>query len=202
MVTNVQYDALVSLRAKLSNQPLKSIWWPYLCISFCNNKVNFTRNSTDLNLLLTTLRSTQGSSDKFSEGFYYSTAGQDPHKVHGLFLCCGDVSTESCKDCVNFTTSHITQLCPVQGNRNVVQWVPFTLFECFFLFYHGHQARFLHVEYTKFYGSSVIWPASVEFDERSFKSGSEYYQNVWDSKQKLLRLLNARRPRSVHTRPR
>lgn len=31
---------------------------------------------------------------------------------------------------------------------------------------------------------------------------SEYYQNVWDSKQKLLRLLNAKRPCSVHTGPR
>ncbi|KDO42698.1 hypothetical protein CISIN_1g042605mg, partial [Citrus sinensis] len=62
-----------------------------------------------LNLLLATLRSntTHCSSDKFSEGLR-------------LFLCCGDVSTESCKDCVNFATSHITQLCPVR--KETVIW--------------------------------------------------------------------------------
>ncbi|KDO48492.1 hypothetical protein CISIN_1g0460102mg, partial [Citrus sinensis] len=92
---------------------------------FCNNTVNFTRNSTyqsNLNLLLSTLRSnaTHGSSDKFSEGFYNATASQDPDKVYGLFLCRGDVSAETCKDCVNFATSDITQRCPLQ--KETVIW--------------------------------------------------------------------------------
>ncbi|KAK9215429.1 hypothetical protein WN944_007434 [Citrus x changshan-huyou] len=92
---------------------------------FYNNTVNFTRNSTyqsNLNLLLSTLRSNtiHGSSDKFSEGFYNSTAGQDPDKVYCLFLCRGDVSAEKCKDCVNFATSNITQCCPLQ--KDTVIW--------------------------------------------------------------------------------
>ncbi|KAK9215431.1 hypothetical protein WN944_007436 [Citrus x changshan-huyou] len=91
----------------------------------CHNEVNFTRNSTyqsNRNLLLTTLRSnaTHGSSDKFSEGFYNTTAGQDPDKVYGLFLCRGDVSAETCKDCVNSATSDLPQACPLQ--KEAVIW--------------------------------------------------------------------------------
>ncbi|KAK9218934.1 hypothetical protein WN943_007573 [Citrus x changshan-huyou] len=78
---------------------------------------NFTPNSayqSNLNLLLSTLRSnaTRGSSDKFSKGFYNTTAGHEPNKVYGLFLCRGDLGTENCQSCVNFATSETAQLCP------------------------------------------------------------------------------------------
>ncbi|KAL9450603.1 hypothetical protein AB3S75_012350 [Citrus x aurantiifolia] len=98
---------------------------PSYIYHICSNEVNFTRNSTyqsNLNLLLSALRSntTHASNDKFSDGFYKTTAGRDPDKVYGLFLCRGDVGTETCQDCVNFVTSDITRLCPVQ--KDTVIW--------------------------------------------------------------------------------
>lgn len=84
----------------------------------------FTRNSayqSNLNLLLSTLRSnaTHGSIDKFSNGFYNTTAGHEPDKVYGLFFCRRDLSTETCQNCVTFATSDTAQLCPF-GKDNIV----------------------------------------------------------------------------------
>uniref|UniRef100_M4FIR9 Cysteine-rich receptor-like protein kinase 10 n=1 Tax=Brassica campestris TaxID=3711 RepID=M4FIR9_BRACM len=53
-----------------------------------------------------------------STGFQNSTAGQDPARVTGLFLCLGDVSGEVCRNCVTFAVNESLRQCPTQ--RDVV----------------------------------------------------------------------------------
>ncbi|XP_042504420.1 cysteine-rich receptor-like protein kinase 10 [Macadamia integrifolia] len=80
-----------------------------------NSNIQFT---TNLNLLLSTLSSNASSSTK--HGFYNFTTGQNQYKVYGLFLCRGDVTTETCQNCVETASKEIIQLCPV--NREAIIW--------------------------------------------------------------------------------
>ncbi|KAK3195322.1 hypothetical protein Dsin_026632 [Dipteronia sinensis] len=85
----------------------------------CPNTTTFARNSTyqtNLNRLLSSLPSNANRSD----GFYNATAGQDPNRVYGLFLCRGDVSASTCQDCVSFAVRDIAQRCPVE--KEAVVW--------------------------------------------------------------------------------
>ncbi|KAJ0082280.1 hypothetical protein Patl1_11003 [Pistacia atlantica] len=95
----------------------------------CSNATTFSRNSTyqsNLNFFLSSLVSNATRSNGFSNGFYNATAGQDPNKVYGLFLCRADVSPTTCRDCVNFATSDALKLCPVQ--KDTVIWYEECLF--------------------------------------------------------------------------
>ncbi|XP_031270575.1 cysteine-rich receptor-like protein kinase 10 [Pistacia vera] len=95
----------------------------------CPNATTFSRNSTfqsNLNFFLSSLVSNAIRSNGFSNGFYNANAGQDPNKVYGLFLCRGDVSPTTCRDCVNFATSDALKLCPVQ--KDTVIWYDECLF--------------------------------------------------------------------------
>ncbi|XP_044504520.1 cysteine-rich receptor-like protein kinase 10 isoform X1 [Mangifera indica] len=88
----------------------------------CTN-TTFSRNSTyqsNLNLLLSSFVSNASRSNGFSNSFYNATAGEDPNKVYALFLCRGDLSSTTCRDCVNFATSDILQSCPVQ--KEAIIW--------------------------------------------------------------------------------
>ncbi|KDP20812.1 hypothetical protein JCGZ_21283 [Jatropha curcas] len=79
----------------------------------CSNKTTFTANSTyqaNLNVLFSSL----SSNATRSIGFYNVSVGQDPDDIYGLFLCRGDVSTASCRNCVTFATQDIVQRCPVE----------------------------------------------------------------------------------------
>ncbi|KAJ0101318.1 hypothetical protein Patl1_03701 [Pistacia atlantica] len=90
---------------------------PTYLYHMCPNTTTFNRNSTyqsNLNFLLSSLVSNATGSNGFSTGFYNTTAGQDPDKVYALFLCRGDVTPTTCKDRVNFATSDILKLCPVE----------------------------------------------------------------------------------------
>ncbi|KAH9754793.1 cysteine-rich receptor-like protein kinase 10 [Citrus sinensis] len=132
--------------------------------------MNFTSNSTyqsNLKLLLSTLRSsaTHGSSDKFSDGFYNATAGQDPDKVYGLFLCRGDVSRETCQDCVNFAISELSKFCPVQ--KIAVIWYQ----ECLL---HYSNYSFLSTVDTS---AVVLVPKPQDSPNRSFDGGVSNLMN-------------------------
>ncbi|XP_068669520.1 cysteine-rich receptor-like protein kinase 10 isoform X2 [Aristolochia californica] len=71
---------------------------------------NFTVNSTfqtNLNLLLPAL-----SSNTSRTGFYNTTIGRSPDRIHSLVLCRGDISSTSCEACVNEASQDVTQRCP------------------------------------------------------------------------------------------
>ncbi|GMY37060.1 cysteine-rich receptor-like protein kinase 10 [Fagus crenata] len=81
---------------------------------FCSNETTFKPNSnyqSNLNHLLSSLTSNATR----ESGYYNATAGQSPDTtVYGLFLCRGDVSTDSCQTCVATATKEIVeQYCPV-----------------------------------------------------------------------------------------
>ncbi|GAY34228.1 hypothetical protein CUMW_010300 [Citrus unshiu] len=89
----------------------------------CSTTANFTRNSTyekNLNLLLSSIPTNASRGNGFSSGFFNATAGQDPNRVYGLFLCRGDQTTSGCQDCVTLAASDVIQLCPV--SKETIIW--------------------------------------------------------------------------------
>ncbi|KAK6264897.1 hypothetical protein SCA6_020331 [Theobroma cacao] len=78
------------------------------------NTTTYTANSAyqqNLNFLLSSLKS---NSTRVS-GFYNLTVGRDPPDiVYGLFLCRGDVTQDTCQDCVSAAAGEILQHCPIQ----------------------------------------------------------------------------------------
>ncbi|KAJ4703241.1 Cysteine rich receptor like kinase [Melia azedarach] len=96
---------------------------PTYVSQLCSNGTTFTSNSTyesNLNLLLSSLRSNASRNNAFSTGFFNDTVGQDPNKIYGMFVCRGDQTTSSCQDCVNFATRNATQRCPFE--KELIIW--------------------------------------------------------------------------------
>ncbi|KAL1201624.1 Cysteine-rich receptor-like protein kinase 8 [Cardamine amara subsp. amara] len=84
----------------------------------CVNTTTYSRKSTYSTNLKTLLSSLSSRNASYSTGFQTATAGQDPEKVTGLFLCRGDVSPEVCRGCVAFSVNETLIRCPIQ--REVV----------------------------------------------------------------------------------
>ncbi|XP_010418086.1 PREDICTED: cysteine-rich receptor-like protein kinase 10 isoform X2 [Camelina sativa] len=80
----------------------------------CRNERNFTRNSTYFTNLRALLSSLSSRNASYSTGFQNATAGKDPDRVTGLFLCRGDLSPEVCRSCVRFSVNESLTLCPNQ----------------------------------------------------------------------------------------
>ncbi|XP_010430463.1 PREDICTED: cysteine-rich repeat secretory protein 4-like [Camelina sativa] len=81
--------------------------------TFCSQiSDNFTRTSsyrTNRETLLSSLR------DRSSLGTYSNvTTGLSPNTVRGMFLCRGDITRESCSDCVQTATLEISRNCTYQ----------------------------------------------------------------------------------------
>ncbi|GKV19284.1 hypothetical protein SLEP1_g29571 [Rubroshorea leprosula] len=79
---------------------------------FCYNSSSLAGNSTYRANLYHLFSSLLNASKSTSDGFYNTTAGQDPNTVYGIFLCRGDVSTEICQNCVASAANDVAQLCP------------------------------------------------------------------------------------------
>ncbi|GKV19290.1 hypothetical protein SLEP1_g29575 [Rubroshorea leprosula] len=108
--------SLLSLTTEAQNNPT------YI-YHVCANTTTFIRNSTyqtNLNSLLSAF-----SSATAINGFYNTTFGENSNRIYGLFLCRGDVSTTTCRNCVTFATGDAIQRCPVE--KQVMIWYD----ECF-----------------------------------------------------------------------
>ncbi|KAK6264890.1 hypothetical protein SCA6_020324 [Theobroma cacao] len=77
----------------------------------CDNATTFTPNSTYQANMKTLLSSLSSNTSSSKNGFYNTTAGQDPNLVYGTFLCRGDVSANLCQDCVASASNDIAQRC-------------------------------------------------------------------------------------------
>ncbi|XP_068667813.1 cysteine-rich receptor-like protein kinase 10 [Aristolochia californica] len=89
---------------------LKSAQQQFFVYPICTGSSNFTLNrtfQTNLNLLLPAL-----SSNTSRTGFYNTTIGRSPDRIHSLVLCRGDISSTSCEACVNEASQAVTQRCP------------------------------------------------------------------------------------------
>ncbi|EOY28584.1 Cysteine-rich RLK 10, putative [Theobroma cacao] len=83
--------------------------------NYCDsNTTTYTANSAyqqNLNFLLSSLKS----NSTRESGFYNLTVGRDaPDIVYGLFLCRGNVTQDTCQECVSTAAGEILQRCPEQ----------------------------------------------------------------------------------------
>ncbi|MBA0723478.1 hypothetical protein Golax_004055 [Gossypium laxum] len=82
-----------------------------LLYHYCSNATTLTGNgvyAANINHLFSYLSTNATEHD----GFFNTTAGQEPNMVYGLFLCRGDVHPENCRDCINLAAAVAPQLCP------------------------------------------------------------------------------------------
>ncbi|KAF8410920.1 hypothetical protein HHK36_003457 [Tetracentron sinense] len=108
----------------------------------CSDTGDYSANSTygtNLNHLLSSLPSLT----TLKDGFYNATAGQNSDKVYSLFLCRGDVSSDTCRKCINTTSHKITQLCPNQ--KEAIIWYEVCMLR------YSNRAIFSNLEETPFY---------------------------------------------------
>ena len=100
---------LVSLTTALP-QPNLPPFLGYFC--------NFTSSSvyqTNLNTLLSTL---SNNTDKY--GFHSASYGENPNTAHAIVLCRGDKDLETCRSCINTSTSKLLQVCP--NSKQAIGW--------------------------------------------------------------------------------
>ncbi|KAL0718989.1 hypothetical protein Bca4012_068312 [Brassica carinata] len=74
--------------------------------------LTYTNDSTFFTNLETVLSSLSSPDASYSTGFQNATAGEDPDRVTGLFLCRGDVSEEVCRNCVAYGVEDTLKRCP------------------------------------------------------------------------------------------
>ncbi|CAL5410564.1 unnamed protein product [Camellia sinensis] len=85
---------------------------PFFIEIWCTNTTTYTPDST-YQSNLDTLLSSLSSNALLVNGFDYSKSGSsNPDIAYGLYLCCGDLSTNVCHDCVVTTTQEVVQRCP------------------------------------------------------------------------------------------
>ncbi|KAH0871023.1 hypothetical protein HID58_078045 [Brassica napus] len=78
---------------------------------FCGNTTSYSANSTYFTNLKILLASLSSGNASCSTGFQNATVRQSPSRVTGLFLCRGDVSQETCSDCVSYSVKDILIKC-------------------------------------------------------------------------------------------
>jgi Salt stress response/antifungal len=79
-------------------------------VDLCNMKNSYETNST----YQANLKQLQSSllSSIIPSGFSNYTVGSDPDQIFGLALCRGDISTESCQNCLQSAIHEIFYRCP------------------------------------------------------------------------------------------
>ncbi|XP_057488430.1 cysteine-rich receptor-like protein kinase 44 isoform X1 [Actinidia eriantha] len=86
---------------------------------FCN----FTSSSvyqTNLNTLLSTL---SNNTDKY--GFHSASFGENPDTAYAIVLCRADVDLETCRSCINNSTSKLLQVCP--NSKQAIGWYDYCM---------------------------------------------------------------------------
>lgn len=79
----------------------------------CGSNGNYTLNSTYA-ANLKSLFSSITTNNQIDYGFYNVTVGEGFDRAYVIALCRGDVSVDSCRKCVNFSTVDLHDLCPLQ----------------------------------------------------------------------------------------
>ncbi|XP_058072819.1 cysteine-rich receptor-like protein kinase 10 [Magnolia sinica] len=79
-------------------------------LNICDSPGNYTNGSayeTNLKFLLSSLTINASSSN----GYYNTSSGADPDRVYGLAQCRGDISSGSCRECLNTSMVEIVRRC-------------------------------------------------------------------------------------------
>lgn len=102
----------------------------------CSNNTVFARNSTYERNLRTLLSNLSSNSSDYVGGFSNATVGEgSSDRIYGLFLCRGDQSPASCRNCVATATQQILdpQRCPVEKVSTIWYATDAILFSFFIL---------------------------------------------------------------------
>ncbi|KAF7149616.1 hypothetical protein RHSIM_Rhsim02G0041100 [Rhododendron simsii] len=80
----------------------------------CNDNTSTSAYRTNRDALLSSLAN---NTDQY--GFYTSSTGENPDKVHALVLCRAD-KLDVCRECINNSTAKLTELCP--NGKEAIGW--------------------------------------------------------------------------------
>ncbi len=86
--------------------------------NLCSNTTNYLDGSPfqyNLNNLLLSLHSNASVSK-----FYYTSIGNQPDRVFGLFMCLDYVTDVSCQECITIASTDFMKLCP--NAKEAVMW--------------------------------------------------------------------------------
>ncbi|PSS04722.1 Cysteine-rich receptor-like protein kinase [Actinidia chinensis var. chinensis] len=141
---------LVSLTIALP-QPNLPPFLGYFC--------NFTSSvvyQTNLNTLLSTL---SNNTDKY--GFHNASYGENPNTAHAIVLCRGDADLETCRSCINTSTSKLLQVCP--NSKQAIGWYDYCM---------------LRYSNASMEGIMVVDPRIFEWDDENVTSVAPFLQTV------------------------
>ncbi|XP_050290492.1 cysteine-rich receptor-like protein kinase 6 [Quercus robur] len=83
--------------------------------NFCSNTTIGSPIQYNLNNLFLSLHSNASVSN-----FYYTSIGNGPDRLFGLYMCLDYVTNVSCQDCITMASTDLTKLCPEA--REAVMW--------------------------------------------------------------------------------
>ncbi|XP_057463901.1 cysteine-rich receptor-like protein kinase 29 [Actinidia eriantha] len=92
---------------------------PDLLGHFCNHTSNSIYQA-NLNNLLSSLST---KTDQY--GFYSASLGEDPDTAHAIVLCRADADLDTCRGCIDNSTSKLTQLCP--NAKEAIGWYDYCM---------------------------------------------------------------------------
>ncbi|KAK4858317.1 hypothetical protein QYF36_014481 [Acer negundo] len=117
--TNIRWVLLISflsslmLQSSLADDPLHLLGWS------CN-KTSTDTVSSAYSFNIGRLFSRKLYNEGGNSIYYKTTDGEDPDKVYGLYLCRGDVSKQTCQNCINAATSYLVNTC--EGTKSAITW--------------------------------------------------------------------------------
>ncbi|KAF5474676.1 hypothetical protein F2P56_006556 [Juglans regia] len=139
----------------------------------CLNRPNQIAISSYIsNQSLATLLDSLSTKASQSNSFYNDSNGG----IYGLFLCRGDVSNDTCRDCVNYATKEIRSRCEfnvLAGNRSAIIWYD----ECM-----------LRYSDSNFFGEVQTEPKEFMWNAENTTSGVDPY---YGAKHTIYALLDA-----------
>ncbi|EOA16195.1 hypothetical protein CARUB_v10004335mg [Capsella rubella] len=133
----------------------------------CSNTTTYTRNSTYFTNLKTLLSTLSSDNASYSTGFQNATAGQDPDRVTGLFLCQGDVTPEDCRSCVTFSVNDVLSRCP--NEREAV------------LYYEDCMLRYSDQNILSTMNANIEWKWRMLNGNMSSDRVDQYEDFVWST---------------------
>ncbi|XP_059304085.1 cysteine-rich receptor-like protein kinase 15 [Lycium ferocissimum] len=88
----------------------------YFCPNTTGNYTGESKYESNLNRLLYRSLYNDGSNSIYAK----ASKGEDPDKVHGVFLCRGDVAPKDCQNCIDVATDQILRVC--QPKKRAIIW--------------------------------------------------------------------------------
>ncbi|XP_038678979.1 putative receptor-like protein kinase At4g00960 [Tripterygium wilfordii] len=132
--------------------------------ALCYNNGNFTANSTYANNRYQILYSLPHNVSA-NTGYFSTSLGQEPNKIYAHGLCRGDVTTESCFNCINSTSQQLMEECPNQ--KEATLW-------------GGEGPCLVRYGNRSISGTLVLDPAQAGYNIAKISSNMTQFDEVWE----------------------